>query len=159
MNNKGFTLIELLAVIVVLAIVMVLATTTVLPLMTTARENAFRIEATDVLNAAEAAKDLYYLGELKFGTTSAEKQSKCMNTTKMCFTVDSLIDLSIYKTEKGTFTGKVEIDITDPKKPVFTLYFQKGDEFRFVGLKYNSYKDDGTINNDTWKAAYNTCSC
>ena len=57
-NRKGFTLIELLAVIVVLAIVMVLATTTVLPYMTKAKEKAFRIEATSVVQAAKNAYDL-----------------------------------------------------------------------------------------------------
>ena len=159
MNNKnGFTLIELLAVIVVLAIVAVLAVSTVLPLGTEAREKAFRLEATNAVGSAEIALEAYNLGDFKFDGSST---AKCYNTTtkKMCYTIDSLIDLQYYDMDKGTFSGKVEIDLTDRKNPGYTLYFKKNDEFRFVNLKYKDYSKNGEIDNDTWSESYETCSC
>ena len=43
--------------------------------------------------------------------------------------------------------------------PTYTLYFKKNDEFRFVGLKFNDYTEDGELDNDDWEASYESCSC
>ena len=157
MNNKGFTLVELLAVIVVLAMVMVLAMTTVLPYMNDARENAFRIEAGNFVDASADAMELYYLGKVKFDNNN----NSCINDTgtKACFTVNKLVDLGLYTGDKETFQGKVMLDLTDKKNVQYTNYFKKNDEFRFVGLNYRDYSKNGTVNSDPWLDEYNSCSC
>ena len=161
MNKNGFTLIELLAVIVVLAIVATWAISSVLPLGTEAREKAFRLEATNGVESAEKAKETYDLGGLKLETTNV---NSCYNpsTKIMCFTVSSLVDLQYYDLDaedKETFKGRVDINLTDRKKPVYTLYFKKNDEFRFVGLTTKNYTKHGDIDNASWDEKYETCTC
>ncbi len=154
---KGFTLIELLAVIVVLAIVMLLAVTTVLPMMSESRERAFRVEAT---NAVKFAEDAYRLHDLDAIKLNDDVKKSCISSDQkhMCFTIDELIDLQLYQVDKGIFEGRVDIDITS-NKPNFTLYFKKNDEFRIVGEQFNTYVDNGTLNNADWVDTYNSCSC
>ncbi len=160
-NQKGFTLIELLAVIVVLAIVTVLATSSMLPLGTETREAAFRLEATNAVKSAKTAKETYDLGNLNLDSTGTKS---CYNkeTKKMCFTIESLIDLGYYDLDdddKETFKGHIDIDLTNSKKPKYTLYFKKNDEFRFVGLNHTNYDKNGDIDNDVWNESYESCSC
>ena len=52
-TKKGFTLVELLAVIVILAILVLLAVPSVLKMMDNAKENAFKIEAENIINGAK----------------------------------------------------------------------------------------------------------
>jgi len=155
MKKNGFTLVELLAVIVVLGIVMVLATTTVLPLMSQSREKAFRTEANGVLQAAETVRDLYTLGELTMPTNS------CELGTKMCFTIDDLIDSGYYKGDKDTYDGTLTIDLSSND---YTLNFKKGSEFAIIGGTVKDYVKNttGTAALDqvsTWADANETCSC
>ena len=133
MNNKGFTLVELLAVIVVLGIVTVIGTTTVLPLMSESREKAFRTEATNVLKSAENVKDLVALNQITLPATS------CNNTTKMCVTIDDLIDLGYYKGNKDNYSGTVTLNKTND---VFTLNLKKNAEFAIIGGTANDYIND-----------------
>jgi len=156
-NKKGFTLVELLAVIVVLAIVMVLATTTVLPYMGKAREEAFRLEATNVVKSAESAVDLYSLGEIKLKNNA----NSCKNSEKntICFTVNELIDLALYEGDKDVYSGSVTIDLTDTKIPSYLLYFKKNDEFKIIGGTHKDYNENGVLSNDDWKEDYGKCNC
>ena len=161
MNKKGFTLIELLAIIAVLAIVIILAISILLPVGTEAREKSFRLEANNVIDGtAKALKD-YKEEKIKLDESSTDK---CYNseTKNMCFTISSLIDLGYYDLEDGikdNFKGKVIINLTDSENPTYTLYFKKNDEFRFVGLKYKDYSNDGELDNDDWEASYESCTC
>jgi len=158
-NKKGFTLIELLAVIVVLAIVTVIATQSILPFMSNARPDAFRVEATELMNGAENAIELYSLGEIDLKNNTAS----CKKGNEICFTVKELIDLGIYKDKTGTFSGKVLIDITNKTSPSYKLYFQKGAEFNITGGTETDYVNNGTINDGGWSdadaTANSTCSC
>ncbi len=156
-NKRGFTLIELLAVIVVLAIVMVIATTTVLPYMSEAREDSFRIEASEVVKTANTAMGLYNLGQIKTNNDAAS----CINKTtkKACFTVDYLIDNNVYDADKGTFVGKVDITNYDSSTPTYTLYFKKGDEFILAGETYEDYNKNGTLKTEWNKETNESCSC
>ncbi len=168
-NNKGFTLIELLAVIVVLAIVMVLATTTVLPYMSTAREDAFRIEASNAVDAADMVMNLYTLGEYTFSNDGTDKLTNSEDGTKTaCFTIQKLIDVSAYsggnsssedEDTEPTFSGKVIVETKDKKKS-YTLYFKKNDEFKIIEGKTKDYtdKDIALQNADNWTEEYSKCS-
>ena len=159
-NRKGFTLIELLAVIVVLAIVMVLATTTVLPYMTKAREKAFRIEATSVVQAAKNAYDLYNLNQIKLYDNNAPS---CKNSAWICFTVEELIDLGIYTGDKNEYKGMVYIHNGGDYKinPVYELYLKKGNEYAIIGQIKENYNDSGEIDDIAdWDDSYSSsCNC
>lgn len=154
-NNKGFTLIELLAVIIVLAIVMVLAATTVLPYMSTAREDAFRLEATNVITSAQNAIDLYNLKEIKL----KNNENSCKKDNTICFSVSELIDLGIYEGDKNVYSGSVIVDLTNSKIPSYTLYLKKNDEFKIVGGTHKNYKDNGVMSSENWSENYEKCSC
>ncbi len=160
-NNKGFTLIELLAVIVVLAIVTVIATRSVLPYMSSAREDAFGIEATDVVESTNDAIDLYNLNKIKLNET--EKKS-CKKDNTICFTVEELITLGLYEGDKDTYKGKIIVDITNSASPKYIVYLQKGSEFSINGSSNTDYvnkKDDiksGGFANDK-VTEYTTCTC
>lgn len=161
MNKKGFTLIELLAIIVLLAIVIILALSVLLPVGTEAREKSFRLEATNVIEGTEKALKDYNSEKITIDENSTDK---CYNneTKNMCFTISSLIDLGYYDLEdeiKENFKGKVILDLTDSNNPTYALYFKKNDEFRFVGLKFKDYSNDGELDNDDWDASYESCSC
>lgn len=158
-NSKGFTLIELLAVIVVLAIVTVIASSSILPYMSNARPDAFKVEATNVINSAKSVMDLYNMNEISLkGNTSS-----CKKDNVICFTVQELIDLGIYKDKTGAFSGKVLIDITNQTSPSYTLYLQKGAEFNITGGTSTDYVNSGTINDGGWSdsdaTTNSTCSC
>ena len=159
-NKKGFTLIELLAVIVVLAIVTVIATQSVLPFMSSARRDAFAIEATDVVNSAESALSFYNLGKV----TIAGDANSCKSGNKVCFTITKLIDLGLYEGDKNIYKGKVEIDITNSSVPTYTLYAQKGAEFSIVNSDTRDFTKDGSDIVDGGFASgkvneYTSCSC
>ena len=155
-NNKGFTLIELLAVIVVLAIVMVLAVTTVLPYMSSARENAFGVEATAVVKAAQNAKDLVTLGQIPI-TNSADA---CKSSTKMCFTVSQLISLGLYEADTSVYSGSITISNYSTTTPTYTLNLNKSDEFKIIGGTTMDYTKSIPSTNVTWVAATHAkCSC
>ena len=159
-NNKGFTLIELLAVIVVLAIVTVIATQSILPFMSSARIDAFAIEATSVINSSEDALSFYNLGKVKLdGNTNS-----CRSGNVVCFTVAELIDLGLYEGDKDVYKGKVLIDVTNSAVPSYTLYLQKGAEFSIVGSDTTDFTNDGADIVDGGFASdkvneYTTCSC
>ena len=158
-NKKGFTLIELLAVIVVLAIVMVLAVTTVLPYMNNAREEAFRIEATSLVDAAEKAKDLYTLNQVTI-ENSATNVDSCSSTNKICFTVKKLIDLGIYEGDVNSYSGKVEITNISSKTPTYTSSIKKNNEFKIIAGTAKDYTNkDTSLSTAEWKDEYAKCTC
>lgn len=158
-NKNGFTLIELLAVIVVLSIVTVIATQSILPFMSNARPDAFRIEASNVINSSQDAISFYNLGKI----TLDNNANSCKKGNVVCFTIAELIDLGLYKGDKDIYKGKVLIDVTTATSPTYTLYLQKGAEFNIKGGTETDYVDNGTINNGGWTDAelteYTACDC
>ena len=146
-SNKGFTLIELLAVIVILAIVTVIGITTVLPYMTTARESAFRTEATEVVKSAKTAINLYKLNQIDIPTSPISGYRgflKDSNSERYCFTVQSLIDLGIYDGDKNAIKGGIVIDLEEDSEHPYTLYLKKN-EFQIYGGHEENYKDKGDV--------------
>ncbi len=155
-RKNGFTLIELLAVIVVLAIVTVLATSTILPYMGSAREDAFKVEAANAINAADYVMNLYTLGDFKFdesGTTSKYDAS----SKKACFTIAALIDAGAYDADKNTFTGRVIIDKSG-KQSSYTISLKKNEEFRLVKAKGRDFKDAPLSAADDWEESDEVCN-
>ncbi len=154
-NNKGFTLIELLAVIVVLAVVIALASTNVLPLMNTAREQAFRTEATLAIKNAKEAYLNYSLGSIKINNDT----NSCVKENKVCFTIDELIKVGASSLKEGTYKGKVIINTTNNNEESYSLYLKKADEYWFINEPYSDYSKNGEINKGTWNEDAEVCSC
>ena len=154
-NKKGFTLIELLAVILILAIVTLIGFTTMSTYTKSAREDAFRIEATEVVKGAKDALDLYNLNKisLKNNEASCKKSSN-----EYCFTVAELINLGIYDGDSETFTGKVIISLND-NAATYTLFFKKANEFKIINGFREDYKNYGTLSLEPWEEEYNKCIC
>lgn len=154
-NNKGFTLIELLAVIVVLAVVIAIATTNVLPSMNIAREAAFRTETSFAVKSAEDAYYNYGLGAFKInnGTKS------CVNTTKVCFTIEELVDQGFSTLDKKTYKGKIELNLQDDKKVGYNVYLKKGDEYWFINEPFSDFSKNGDLNQGSWSEEAENCSC
>ncbi|MBQ8901445.1 MAG: type II secretion system protein [Bacilli bacterium] len=155
-ENKGFTLIELLAVIVVLSIVMVIAATSVLPYMSKATEKSFRIEATSLVESAKNAYDLYNLNQI-----SIDGENSCKVTNEMCFEVEELVRLGLYKGDITDYKGTVTIDITNSKKPIYTINFKKGNEYALIEQTGKKFNESGTLSdiNDWDEEVHEVCSC
>ncbi len=154
-NNDGFTLIELLAVIVVLAVVIALATTNVLPTMNLAREEAFRTEATLAVKNTKDAYLNYSMGALKVNNDN----KSCVSASKVCFTIETLVNAGISALDKDTYKGKVEINIENGKEVGYNLSLKKGDEYWFINEPYSDFSKNGNLNVGTWNEQAETCSC
>ena len=153
-KKNGFTLIELLAVIVVLAIVTVLATSTILPYMGNAREDAFKVEAANAVNAADYVMNLYALGEFSFDSTGG-KSSYNSETKKACITIEALIDAGAFDADKDAYKGRV---IIDKSNNTYTLSLKKNDEFTLVNATGKSFSDAILSKADGWNAeTYENC--
>ncbi len=155
MNNNGFTLIELLAVIVVLAIVSVIGTVTVLPAISSVREDAFRVGATNAIKSARSAIDLVNLGERSFTNDG----SNCRIGNTVCFTIDALIEWGTNDGSVGTYKGKIVADITNFSNPTYTVYFKKNAEYAFIGASGSTADDFDLASSADWSSEYETCTC
>lgn len=77
MKKHGFTLIELLAVIAILAILVILAVPKVLQLFEDAKKNTFKVEAQNIIKAAEQGYTLSMLkGKTKKTTYTYDEYNK-----------------------------------------------------------------------------------
>lgn len=154
-KRNGFTLIELLAVIVVLAIVTVLATSTILPYMGNAREDAFKVEAANAVNAADYVMNLYTLGEFTFDSDGI-KSKYDSETKKACMTIATLIDAGAFDADKESYTGRVIIDKSD-KQSTYTIFLKKNAEFTLINETGRNFSD-ATLNNGSWSTNYESCA-
>lgn len=130
-GKKGFTLIELLAVIVVLAIVAVLGAGLVLPALTSARKNAFIVEANNAIDAASRAVSYYQIGTLTStqindaGATGKKAKYTYTNSSTVketfCFTLDSLVALGVFdKKDLTGYEGTIKVTVPVSNNTAFT---------------------------------------
>ena len=152
--KKGFTLIELLAVIVVLTIITLIGFTTMSTYTKKAREDAFRIEATEIVNGVKDAVSLHDINKINIKNDNASCQKS--GSDKYCFTIAELIKLGIYDGNSEMFTGKVLANSEDSS---YTLYLKKGNEFKIIGGFREDYKNYGTLSLEPWKDEYSSCDC
>lgn len=153
MKNTKFDLFELFAIICLLASLIITVTVTI-PKFTRSREDAFRVEATRVIENTEEA-----IQRINNKKLSIENDSNsCQNEKKYCFTVKKLIELELYDGNPKHFSGKVEIDYTDTE-PAYTVFFKKNDEFKIIYGFRKSYIDFGQLSNDPWEEEYEICNC
>lgn len=141
MNKKGFTLIELLAVIVVLGVIMVIAVSSVLPMAHQSREQAFRIEATAIVEASETVKELLNLKQINLSTTPSK--DNYVDENGFCITVENLKELGYYTDKDTDLKGEIYYSYEDQK---YTLFLQKGVEFSIVDGQQIDYRNAGNVN-------------
>lgn len=154
LNNKGLTLIEIVSIIVVLAAVIIIAATITLPKMSTARDQAFRLEATKMVEASKEAIKRVEKEEINV----SNNEESCHYENKYCFTVKYLSDNNLYIDNNKGYTGKIEV-VTDSGKPMYILYFKKNDEFKIIGGTREHYENDKIITADMWQEEYEKCNC
>lgn len=152
-DKKRNPLVLLICIIILLIFAIIILSFTSIPLMSSARENAFRIEANNVVKAAEKLYDSYKSDNLEI----ANDENSCKNDKYICVTIDKLAQDEYYA--NNGYRGKVVIDITDIDNPMYKLYLTRSAEFRFVGLNYTNYTDYGQVNNEPWKDIYEICDC
>ena len=153
MKNTKFTLFELFAMICLLASI-IITTTVTFPKFTRSREQAFRVEATRVVEDTEEA--IKRIKDKKLQITNDD--NSCNLGEKYCFTVKELIDLELYDGNPKNFSGKVEIDYTNPE-PTYNVFFKKNDEFKIIYGFRKSYIDFGKLSQDNWLNEFETCNC
>ena len=160
MNKKGFTLIELLAVIFILGIVSVIATTLVVRYISNTKIDSFAVEASNVIAGAKNAVQMSDLNKLDIGND----EESCKIGNRMCFTIDTLIELGVFKGNKEVYDGKVNIDISDKQNLKYKLYLEKKNEFNVVDSNVVDYsKNKDVINKGNFSGEeieeYTICSC
>ena len=102
---------------------------------------------------------MYNLNKLDIGNDN----NSCIKENIMCFTVEKLIDLGLYKGDKSKYTGKVELNIENETNISTALYFQRENDFNIV----SSYVSDFSKNKEEIKnggfsgnvSEYTICSC
>ena len=123
-NKKGFTLIELLAVIVVLAIVAVLGAGLVLPALSSARKNAFIVEANNAIDAASRAVSYYQIGTLtatEITSAGGKYTYSATSDDEFCFTLQSLVTLGVFdKKDLTGYSGTIKVKIPKSNNKAFT---------------------------------------
>ncbi len=154
-EKKRNPFVLLICVIVLLVFAVIVLALTNIPLITSARENAFRIEANNVVAAGRKIYSSYLKGEYDIG--DKEEKACIMENRKICVSLDKLLEDDYYKNKN--YRGKIEIDITDSNNPIYILYLAKGAEFRIVNLTYTNYTEYGQVNNGLWDTSYESCEC
>ncbi|HOP66075.1 MAG TPA: type II secretion system protein [Bacilli bacterium] len=110
-NRKGFTLVELLAVIVILAVLVLLAVPSVLKMMDGAKENAFEIEAENIIDGAK----LKYSDDLLDSTlpTALTVTISGSSVTGYCYDIYDLTDYVDKTFDAAKHVGSILIDSTN----------------------------------------------
>ena len=153
MKKTKFTLFELIAIICLLASA-IITTTVTFPKFSRSREQAFRVEATRIVENTEEAIAKYKDKKLQI----KNDENSCVVGEKYCFSVNELINQKLYKEKKKTFSGKVEIDFSE-NEPTYNVFFKKNDEFKIIKGFRKSYLDHGLLSDEVWLEEYEKCNC
>ena len=153
--EKRFTFIELISLIIIIAFIVIIAISCALPKTDEAREKAFRVEATKIVEAAEQAVNKSKEGSLEINNDA----KSCKKNNMYCFSVSELINKQLYSGSSSNYSGKIIIDYEDENKPGYSVYFKKNDEFKIIGGFRSSYIDFGVLSVQMWNDDYETCNC
>lgn len=149
-NSKFIKLIGITIVLLLIVIIALLA----MPRMNEAREKAFRVEATRVVDAAKVAIKQYDNGKFKLSDNSLS----CRKGTNYCFTISELEKLGFYKSSNDDYVGKVVIDVANTT-PQYYLYLKRSTDLKIIGGFREDYINMGTISIEMWEDSYETCNC
>ena len=144
------------AYIIVLAVVFIVVGATVtLPRMSKARENAFRVEATRVIESATKALEKANDKELQI----TNSDNMCQVGNRVCFTVKELITLGLYDGKEKDYSGRVDMDVSNPERVQYALFFKKNDEFKIIGGIMKNYTTNGHLSRYAWNDEFEKCTC
>ena len=152
MNNSK--LLSLVSIVVVFFVAIIVLLSLSINKASEVREQAFRKEATNVVESANKAIKKYNENTLTF----TNNENVCKKDKVFCFTVKYLIDNKLYDGNENMFSGKIEID-TSKNDSAYSVYFKKGDEFKIIGGFRSDYTKHGTLSIATWNSDYETCTC
>jgi hypothetical protein len=126
-----------------------------MPRMEEAREKAFRVEATRIVDSAKVAINNYSNGSVALKNNSAS----CKINNTYCFTVSELKKLNVYKSDNEDYAGKVIIDASNPNKPLYYLYLRKSADLKIIGGIREDYINMGVLAIEAWNDDYEVCNC
>ena len=150
MKNNNLPL--LISVIVLVFLMVLVGISSSLTLSST-REDAFRIEANNVLKASKIASGKIKKKELELLN---DKNNCKVDENRYCFTVENLVKNDIYDGDSEKYIGKVIYDI---KNESYELYLKKNDEFRIIAGSSTDYTKSGILAREEWKDDYSLCEC
>jgi hypothetical protein len=151
-QKKQISIIKLLTICLLFLIIIIFF---VLIENNKARENAFRAEASKVINAATEAVSKVNNENLVF----SEENTSCRYNQLFCFTIEDLIKMGLYDGDEKQYSGKVLVNAVDPYNVSYNLYFKKNNEFKIVRGPHKDYSGKGVVNPEPWKEEYSICTC
>ena len=143
----------LLISVVVLVFLMVLVGVSSALTLTSTREDAFRIEATNVLKASKDATRKLEDEKIKLLNNSQNCQ---VDENRYCYTISYLVNNKLYDDDSERYVGKV---IFDKENVSYELYLKKNDEFRIIAGSSTDYTKSGILAREEWKEEYEICEC
>lgn len=143
----------LLISVVVLVFLMVLVGVSSALTLTSTREDAFRIEATNVLKASKEATRKLEDEKIKLLNNSQNCQ---VDENRYCYTISYLVNNKLYDGDSERYVGKV---IFDKENVSYELYLKKNDEFRIIAGSSTDYTKSGILAREEWKEEYEICEC
>lgn len=151
-DNNGF--LKLIGVIIVLLLVIIIGLLS-MPRMEEAREKAFRIEATRIIDSSKLLLKNYN------GKKYVLKNNylSCRKDNEICFNIEELKNTNLYKSGSDDYVGKVVIDLSDSSNQQFYLYLKKSYDLKIIAGFREDYVTMGTLSIEEWKEDYETCNC
>ena len=152
--KRKFSLLELIAITIIVSFFIVLALVSALPAASKAREQAFRVESTKIVESAESAVKKISNKELEI----EESDNYCRKDNKYCLTIRALIDTNNYDSVNSNYSGKVIVYLAD-NNTKYEVYIKKANEFKIIGGFRNNYKEHGVLSIQNWNEDYEKCIC
>ena len=150
-NNNSIKFIGIIIILLLVIIIAILA----MPKMEEAREKAFRVEATRIVDSSKVAMKNYGNGKIALKNNS----SSCKINNTYCFTISELKKLNVYKSESDEYVGKVIIDVSNENKPIYNLYLKKSVDLKIIGGFREDYINMGVLAIESWEDDYEVCNC
>ena len=154
MKKENSNFFKLISVIIVLLLIVIIGILT-MPRMEEAREKAFRVEATRIIDAAKRTFKDYNSGKINLKNNS----TSCKKNNEICFKISELSNLKYYKASSSDYIGKVVIDASDNNNVMYYLYLKKSADLRIIGGFREDYVNMGTLSIEDWEEEYETCNC
>jgi len=154
-KDESKKIIKLLSIVIVLLFIIIMALV-FMPGMNNAREKAFRIEATKIVDASKSVMKSFNDGIITFNENTS---NSCRMGNKYCFTISELKRLDKYKSDSDDYVGKIEVDLNNPDKPLYVLYLKKSYELKIIAGTREDYINMGVIAIEPWQEEFEKCNC
>ena len=150
--NSNYIKFAVSFIIVLLIVIICLLS---IPNMKDAREKAFRIEATKIVDASKDTMSLILKRKAEIGNDS----NSCQNGAFFCMNISKLKEYGTYIPDSDNYVGKVEVDYSSADNPVYILYLKKSADLKIIKGTRGDYINMGYISTLPWEEKYETCKC